>query len=259
LTLLRYISLSLCGVCCVVARVCFAGVSGLPAMCVRSLCVLVVGSQALRRTATAMSRRGVSLRAVATQAPRLATGKRATAPATGAARTNAPVRTFAAAAGGKALPIGKIKQVIGAVVDVQFEDELPAILNALEVEDHDIRLVLEVAQHLGENTVRTIAMDATEGLVRGQKVRDTGSPIMVPAGPELLGRIINVIGEPIDERGPINAKHSMSIHADAPSFAEQSTEAEILVTGIKVKPPAFCFSHLPFQLHGTCRRCREIF
>ena len=97
-------------------------------------------------------------------------------------------------------------------------------------------LVLEVAQHLGENTVRTIAMDATEGLVRGQKVRDTGNPIMVPAGPELLGRIINVIGEPIDERGPIVAKHTMSIHADAPSFAEQSTEAEILVTGIKVNP-----------------------
>jgi len=194
----------------------------------------MLSRQALRRTATAMSRRGVSLRAVATQAPRLATGKRATTPATGAPRSNAPVRTFAAAAGGKALPMGKIKQVIGAVVDVQFEDELPAILNALEVEDHDIRLVLEVAQHLGENTVRTIAMDATEGLVRGQKVRDTGSPIMVPAGPELLGRIINVIGEPIDERGPINAKHSMSIHADAPSFAEQSTEAEILVTGIKV-------------------------
>jgi F0F1-type ATP synthase beta subunit len=148
--------------------------------------------------------------------------------------------------------MGKIKQVIGAVVDVQFEDELPAILNALEVEDHDIRLVLEVAQHLGENTVRTIAMDATEGLVRGQKVRDTGSPIMVPAGPELLGRIINVIGEPIDERGPINAKHSMSIHADAPSFAEQSTEAEILVTGIKVKPPAFCFHTAPLS-------CMELF
>merc|ERR1711966_22475 len=151
-----------------------------------------------------------------------------------APRTVVPARHFAAAAASGSLPVGKIKQVIGAVVDVQFEDELPAILNALEVQDHDIRLVLEVAQHLGENTVRTIAMDATEGLVRGQKVHDTGNPIMVPAGPELLGRIINVIGEPIDERGPIQAKHSMSIHADAPSFAEQSTEAEILVTGIKV-------------------------
>lgn len=129
---------------------------------------------------------------------------------------------------------GKITQVIGAVVDVQFDGELPAILNALEVQEHPIRLVLEVAQHLGENTVRTIAMDATEGLVRGQPVVDTGAPIMVPAGPELLGRIINVIGEPIDERGPINAKTEMSIHAEAPTFAEQSTEAEILVTGIKV-------------------------
>merc|ERR1712205_78785 len=186
--------------------------------------VTMLSRQALRRVATAMSSRGQTLRTIATQAPRFATAKRAAAPQGS--------RSFAAASG--PLPVGKIKQVIGAVVDVQFEDELPAILNALEVEDHDIRLVLEVAQHLGENTVRTIAMDATEGLVRGQKVRDVGTPIMVPAGPELLGRIVNVIGEPIDERGPINAKHSMSIHADAPSFAEQSTEAEILVTGIKV-------------------------
>ena len=199
------------------------------------LCLFVFmhGSQALRRVATAMSRRGQSLRAIASVAPRYAAGQRTTAPVAGAApRTTVPVRKMAAASG--SLPVGKVKQVIGAVVDVQFEDELPAILNALEVEDHDIRLVLEVAQHLGENTVRTIAMDATEGLVRGQKVRDVGSPIMVPAGPELLGRIINVIGEPIDERGPINAKTEMPIHADAPTFAEQSTEAEILVTGIKV-------------------------
>merc|ERR1719478_1727237 len=173
----------------------------------------MLSRQALRRVATAMSSRGQTLRTIATQAPRFATAKRAAAPQGS--------RSFAAASG--PLPVGKIKQVIGAVVDVQFEDELPAILNALEV-----------AQHLGENTVRTIAMDATEGLVRGQKVRDVGTPIMVPAGPELLGRIVNVIGEPIDERGPINAKHSMSIHADAPSFSEQSTEAEILVTGIKV-------------------------
>merc|ERR1712216_906195 len=186
--------------------------------------VTMLSRQALRRVATAMSSRGQTLRTIATQAPRFATAKRAAAPQGS--------RSFAAASG--PLPVGKIKQVIGAVVDVQFEDELPAILNALEVEDHDIRLVLEVAQHLGENTVRTIAMDATEGLVRGQKVRDVGTPIMVPAGPELLGRIVNVIGEPIDERGPINAKQSMPIHADAPTFAEQSTEAEILVTGIKV-------------------------
>merc|ERR1711966_534004 len=151
-----------------------------------------------------------------------------------APRTVVPARHFAAAAASGSLPVGKIKQVIGAVVDVQFEDELPAILNALEVQDHDIRLVLEVAQHLGENTVRTIAMDATEGLTRGQKCIDTGKPIQVPAGPELLGRIINVIGEPIDERGPINAKTTMSIHAEAPTFDQQKTEAEILVTGIKV-------------------------
>lgn len=145
-------------------------------------------------------------------------------------------RSFATstAVAGKGTSLGKVSQVIGAVVDVQFDGELPAILNALEVEGHSVRLVLEVAQHLGENTVRTIAMDATEGLVRGQKVIDTGAPIMVPAGPELLGRIVNVIGEPIDERGPISAKMSKPIHADAPTFSEQSTEAEILVTGIKV-------------------------
>ena len=123
------------------------------------------------------------------------------------------------ATGGKA-SIGKISQVIGAVVDVQFEGDLPLILNALEVEGTQHRLVLEVAQHLGGNNVRTIALDSTEGLVRGQGVRDTGNPIMVPVGPETLGRIINVIGEPIDERGPINAKKSMPIHRDAPSFQE---------------------------------------
>ena len=124
--------------------------------------------------------------------------------------------------------------MIGAVVDVQFDGELPPILTALEVEDHDIRLVLEVAQHLGENAVRCIAMDATEGLVRGQKVRDTGAPITIPVGRETLGRIINVIGEPIDECGPIDAKHTLAIHREAPEFVEQSTEQEILVTGIKV-------------------------
>ena len=113
---------------------------------------------------------------------------------------------------------GKISQVIGAVVDVQFEGALPPILNALEVEGTPHRLVLEVAQHLGGNNVRTIALDSTEGLIRGQGVSDTGNPIMVPVGPETLGRIINVIGEPIDERGPINAKMYMPIHRDAPSF-----------------------------------------
>src|SRR5690554_8006206 len=129
---------------------------------------------------------------------------------------------------------GKITQVIGAVVDVQFEGELPAILNALTTENHGKRLILEVAQHLGENTVRTIAMDTTEGLVRGQEVRDTGAPISVPVGEGTLGRIINVIGEPIDEAGPVKAEGTRAIHQEAPAFVEQSTEAQMLVTGIKV-------------------------
>merc|ERR1719247_2427258 len=130
--------------------------------------------------------------------------------------------------------MGKITQVIGAVVDVQFDGELPQILNSLEIQDHDIRVVLEVAQHLGENTVRTIAMDATEGLKRGQVCLDTGSPIAVPVGPELLGRIVNVLGEPIDEQGPIMSDKTLPLHADAPPFTEQDTTAQILTTGIKV-------------------------
>ncbi len=129
---------------------------------------------------------------------------------------------------------GQISQVIGAVVDVEFDGQLPAILNALETENNGSRLVLEVAQHLGENTVRTIAMDSTEGLVRGQDVVDTGGPIVVPVGPATLGRIMNVIGEPIDERGPVETELRAPIHAQAPDFIDQSTEAEILVTGIKV-------------------------
>ncbi|ETE73876.1 ATP synthase subunit beta, mitochondrial, partial [Ophiophagus hannah] len=129
---------------------------------------------------------------------------------------------------------GHIVAVIGAVVDVQFDEALPPILNALEVQGRDTRLVLEVAQHLGENTVRTIAMDGTEGLVRGQKVLDSGAPIRIPVGPETLGRIMNVIGEPIDERGPIKTKQFAAIHAEAPEFVEMSVEQEILVTGIKV-------------------------
>jgi ATP synthase F1 beta subunit len=129
---------------------------------------------------------------------------------------------------------GKISQVIGAVVDVQFEGALPPILNALEVDGVANRLVLEVAQHLGGNNVRTIALDSTEGLVRGQPVNDTGSPILVPVGPETLGRIINVIGEPIDERGPIQTDKFRPIHRDAPSFIDQGSGTEILVTGIKV-------------------------
>jgi len=129
---------------------------------------------------------------------------------------------------------GKVVAVIGAVVDVQFDGELPPILNALEVGGRDARLVLEVAQHLGENTVRTIAMDGTEGLVRGQPVADTGNPITIPVGPGTLGRIINVIGEPIDERGPVATEHFAGIHAEAPDFIEMSVSQEILVTGIKV-------------------------
>merc|ERR1711907_918583 len=135
---------------------------------------------------------------------------------------------------GSSVGKGRIVSVIGAVVDVQFDGELPNILNALEVEDFGIRIVLEVAQHLGENTVRTIAMDATEGLKRGQVVRDEGAPINVPVGNELLGRIINVIGEPIDEKGPIDNKMTLPIHDDAPAFTDQDTEASVLVTGIKV-------------------------
>ena len=129
---------------------------------------------------------------------------------------------------------GKITQVLGAVVDIEFEGELPAILNALEVDNSGNRLILEVAQHLGENVVRTIAMDTTDGLVRGQSATDTGSPISMPVGPETLGRIMNVIGEPVDERGEIVTKQKYPIHRPAPKFVDQSTETEVLVTGIKV-------------------------
>ena len=130
--------------------------------------------------------------------------------------------------------IGKIKQVLGAVVDVSFEEKLPQILDALVIKHENKDLVLEVAQHLGENTVRTIAMDSTDGLIRGQKVQDTGNPISVPVGPETLGRILNVIGEPIDERGDLKTKLKSPIHKSAPEFIDQSTETEVLVTGIKV-------------------------
>ena len=130
--------------------------------------------------------------------------------------------------------VGKITQVIGAVVDVQFEDNLPEILNALETTNNGKKLILEVAQHLGENTVRTIAMDASEGLVRGAPVSDTGAPIQVPVGPGTLGRILNVTGDPVDEQGPVDAKETRSIHGEAPAFDQQSTATEILTTGIKV-------------------------
>jgi F-type H+-transporting ATPase subunit beta len=131
-------------------------------------------------------------------------------------------------------PTGKISQVIGAVVDVVFEGGLPPILNALHTQNQGKTLVLEVAAHLGENTVRTIAMDATDGLSRGAPVTDTGTQICVPVGREVLGRIVNVIGEPIDERGPLQTKQSWPIHRHAPPLTEQSTATEILVTGIKV-------------------------
>ncbi len=130
--------------------------------------------------------------------------------------------------------VGTVTQVTGAVVDVRFEGDLPPILNALHLENHGKLLVLEVAQHLGESTVRTIAMDSTDGLVRGQEVADTGGPITIPVGPETLGRVMNVIGEAIDERGPIETKMRSPIHRPAPPLTDQSTEAEILITGIKV-------------------------
>ena len=129
---------------------------------------------------------------------------------------------------------GKVVQVMGAVVDVKFDDHLPAILDALQVEQDGKKLVLEVAQHLGENSVRTIAMDTTEGLKRGQSVENTGAPISVPVGEETLGRIINVVGEPVDQKGELKASKTRPIHQNAPEFVDQSTEKEILVTGIKV-------------------------
>ncbi len=151
-------------------------------------------------------------------------------PAAKTAAAKTPAKKAAAAGS-----VGKVTQVIGAVVDVSFQGgALPPILNALETDNNGVRLILEVAQHLGENAVRTIAMDSTEGLVRGQAVTDTGAPISVPVGDETLGRIMNVIGEPVDEIGPIKTKGTRAIHQEAPAYVEQSTEGEILVTGIKV-------------------------
>jgi F-type H+-transporting ATPase subunit beta len=168
---------------------------------------------------------------------RAATAAKAPATEKAPAVKKAPARkaassTPAVSTAGK--PVGKVSQVIGAVVDVVFDGHLPAILNALEVDNNGNRLVLEVAQHLGENAVRTIAMDTTEGLVRGAPVADTGAAISVPVGDETLGRIMNVIGEPVDEAGPVVTKARRAIHQDAPSFTEQASEAQILVTGIKV-------------------------
>ena len=131
-------------------------------------------------------------------------------------------------------PVGRVTQVIGPVVDVKFEGYLPEIMNALETQNNGQRLVLEVAQHLGEHAVRCVAMDISDGLVRGQEVTDTGSPITVPVGVKTLGRIINVIGEPVDELGPIGTDERRPIHASAPPYVDQSTDSQILVTGIKV-------------------------
>src|SRR5438309_6949939 len=165
----------------------------------------------------------------------------ATAPKKPAAKKPAaPKKASAVPATAQGVATGKLVQIIGAVVDVEFDGHLPAIQSALETTNTDqrtgqpFRLVFEVAQHLGENTVRAIAMDTTEGLTRGQPVVDTGRPITVPVGPATLGRIMNVIGDPIDEAGPIATTHTSAIHREAPSFAEQSTSAEVLVTGIKV-------------------------
>jgi len=166
-----------------------------------------------------------------------ATPKAAPAAKAPAAKKAAPAKAAAAKTSAPAAvkgARGRVSQVIGAVVDVHFEGELPAILNALETDNGGHRLVLEVAQHLGENTVRCIAMDTTEGLVRGQAVADTGGPITVPVGDETLGRIMNVIGEPVDEAGPVKTKARRAIHQPAPEYVDQSTEAQILVTGIKV-------------------------
>ena len=159
-----------------------------------------------------------------TTAKKKAPAKRATAKKTGAKVTKLK----------KAGAIGKLTQIMGAVVDVQFEGEMPSILNALHVERDGQTLVLEVAQHLGENVVRAIAMDTTDGLTRGQEVVDTGEPISVPVGPEVLGRIMDVVGNPVDELGDIKSKKKYQIHREAPAFVDQSTETEILVTGIKV-------------------------
>jgi len=167
---------------------------------------------------------------MATEAPK-AKAPRKPAAKKAAPEAAAPVATISTPS---SAIVGQISQVIGAVVDVTFPDQLPAILSALETDNNGQRLVLEVAQHLGENTVRTIAMDSTEGLTRGQEVRDTGAQISVPVGPKTLGRILNVIGEPIDERGPVGTDMRAPIHAKAPEFVDQSTDAAILVTGIKV-------------------------
>jgi F-type H+/Na+-transporting ATPase subunit beta len=192
--------------------------------------------------ATAPKKTATSAKATAAKAAPKAAAKpvaAAKAPAAKAAPKKAAApKANANASGATALNVagatGRVSQVIGAVVDVSFTGELPAILSALETDNNGNRLVLEVAQHLGENTVRTIAMDSTDGLTRGQPVRATGAQISVPVGPATLGRILNVVGEPIDEQGPVMTDLRAPIHAEAPLFVDQSTETEVLVTGIKV-------------------------
>jgi F-type H+-transporting ATPase subunit beta len=175
-----------------------------------------------------------------TAAPKKPAAKKPAAPKAAAAKAPAAAKKTVATKAAEAVGAGRIAQVIGAVVDVEFDGHLPAILNALQTQNTDQKtgepftLVLEVAQHLGENMVRTIAMDTTEGLTRGQPVTDTGTSIMAPVGPGTLGRIMNVVGQPIDEQGPIKTDMFRPIHREAPSFEEQSTSSEILVTGIKV-------------------------
>jgi len=187
--------------------------------------------QALRRSVSAVASASKGIFA----APQSAAPAAASAAATAAFHTkDTHFAEAAPAAAAEDTPTGRIIAVIGAVVDVQFDGTLPPILNALNVEGRDARLILEVAQHLGENVVRTIAMDGTEGLVRGQPCKDMGGPITIPVGPATLGRIINVIGEPIDERGPIDTDKFLPIHQEAPDFTDMSTEQEILETGIKV-------------------------
>ncbi|PAV78465.1 hypothetical protein WR25_14794 [Diploscapter pachys] len=194
---------------------------------------LVLGRKATARLLQANVQRivfpALSVRASSTSSVDSTKGLHTSAVATQAAAAAEKVSGKHSAATAK----GRIVAVIGAVVDVQFDESLPPILNGLEVIGRSPRLILEVSQHLGDNVVRCIAMDGTEGLVRGQPVADTGDPIKIPVGPETLGRIMNVIGEPIDERGPIPSKHFAPIHAEAPEFVEMSVEQEILVTGIK--------------------------
>ncbi|VDK45689.1 unnamed protein product [Cylicostephanus goldi] len=190
--------------------------------------IVLPATASVRQSSTTTDKKGVHTSVVAQAQPQTRTDKEI------ALDVRILIFPFKAPKSSSSGSKGRIVAVIGAVVDVQFDENLPPILNGLEVTGRKPRLILEVSQHLGDSVVRCIAMDGTEGLVRGQEVVDTGDPIKIPVGPETLGRIMNVIGEPIDERGPISAKHMAPIHAEAPEFVEMSVEQEILVTGIKV-------------------------